>query len=136
VTRPPNGSSENPTELRPILVLALDGATFDVIRPLAAQGRLPNLAAWMKDGVASGLASTTPPVTFPAWSSFMTGLSPADHGIFDFTQKKPGEYRLRFINWSVASMRPSRREPMNAVRVTPCSIAKWRRSRGHGCAPI
>jgi len=98
VTRAPDGSSEYSTELRPVLVLALDGATFDVIRPLAAEGRLPNLAAWMKEGRASGLSSTTPPVTFPAWSSFMTGLSPADHGIFDFTQKKPGEYRLRFVN--------------------------------------
>jgi predicted AlkP superfamily phosphohydrolase/phosphomutase len=98
VTRPPDGPSENPAELRPILVLALDGATFDVIRPLASQGLLPNLAAWMKEGRAGGLASTTPPVTFPAWSSFMTGLEPADHGIFDFTQKTPGEYRLRFIN--------------------------------------
>ena len=98
MTRPHDASSENSAELRPVLVLALDGATFDVIRPLAAEGRLPNLAAWMKEGRASGLASTTPPVTFPAWSSFMTGLAPADHGIFDFTQKKPGEYRLRFIN--------------------------------------
>ncbi len=96
--RSPDGSSQNSSELRPILVLALDGASFDVIRPLVKQGRLPNLAAWMKEGRASGLASTTPPVTFPAWSSFMTGLAPAEHGIFDFTQKKPGEYRLRFIN--------------------------------------
>ena len=98
MTRAPDGTSENSDELRPILVLALDGATFDVIRPLAEEGRLPNLAAWMSEGRAGGLASTTPPVTFPAWSSFMTGLAPADHGIFDFTQKKSGEYRLRFIN--------------------------------------
>jgi predicted AlkP superfamily phosphohydrolase/phosphomutase len=86
------------SRLRPVLVLALDGATFDVIRPLVERGLLPNLSAWMKEGHASPLASTTPPVTFPAWSSFMTGLTPAQHGIFDFTQKKPGEYRLRFIN--------------------------------------
>jgi predicted AlkP superfamily phosphohydrolase/phosphomutase len=98
VTRPPDGSSKNSNELRPVLVLALDGATFDVIRPLAEAGRLPNLAAWMSEGRTGGLASTTPPVTFPAWSSFMTGLPPADHGIFDFTQKKSKEYRLRFIN--------------------------------------
>jgi len=84
--------------LRPVLVLALDGATFDVIRPLAARGELPHLAAWMAEGQCAPLPSTTPPVTFPAWSSFMTGLPPAEHGIFDFTQKRPGEYRLRFVN--------------------------------------
>jgi predicted AlkP superfamily phosphohydrolase/phosphomutase len=104
VTPPPDATDatdatdENPSALRPILILALDGATFDVIRPLAAKGDLPNLAAWMKEGTAGELPSTTPPVTFPAWSSFMTGLSPGEHGIFDFTQKRPGEYRLRFIN--------------------------------------
>lgn len=84
--------------LRPLLVLALDGATFDVIEPMAAAGELPNLAAWMRDGRAAPLPSTTPPVTFPAWSSFMTGLEPGEHGIFDFTQKLPGRYRLRFVN--------------------------------------
>lgn len=84
--------------LRPVLVLALDGATFDVIRPMAAAGDLPHLAAWMAEGCSAPLPSTAPPVTFPAWSSFMTGLSPGEHGIFDFTQKVPGEYRLRFVN--------------------------------------
>ncbi len=98
MTLPPEATFEESADLRPVLVLALDGATFDVIRPLAEMGQLPNLAAWMSQGKAGPLASTTPPVTFPAWSSFMTGLPPADHGIFDFTQKKRGEYRLRFIN--------------------------------------
>lgn len=88
----------SPPGLHPVLVLALDGASFDVIRPLVAEGQLPNLAAWMKRGQTALLPSTTPPVTFPAWSSFMTGLEPADHGIFDFTQKTPGDYRLRFVN--------------------------------------
>ncbi|UCE85359.1 MAG: alkaline phosphatase family protein, partial [Deltaproteobacteria bacterium] len=81
-----------------VLVLALDGATFDVIRPLAAAGRLPNLSAWMRQGSARPLASTVPPMTFPAWSSFMTGLAPGRHGIFDFSEKVPGAYRIRFVN--------------------------------------
>lgn len=95
---PSDGEACAGRPLRPVLVLALDGASFDVIRPLAAAGELPHLAAWMKEGSASPLPSTAPPVTFPAWSSFMTGLSPGEHGIFDFTQKVPGEYRLRFVN--------------------------------------
>lgn len=84
--------------LRPILVLALDGASFDVIRPMVERGELPHLGAWLSDGSSAALPSTTPPVTFPAWSSFMTGLEPSEHGIFDFTQKQPGEPRLRFVN--------------------------------------
>ena len=46
---PPNPASEaSPTDapaLRPLLVLALDGATFDVIEPMIAAGELPNVAA-------------------------------------------------------------------------------------------
>ena len=86
--------------LRPVLILALDGASFDVIDPMVKDGRLPHLAAWMKEGVRRALPSTTPPVTFPAWSSFMTGLPPAEHGIFDFSQKTPGQYKIRFVNAS------------------------------------
>ncbi len=82
----------------PALVLGLDGATFDVIRPLAEAGRLPHLSAWMRSGVCAPLRSTLPPMSFPAWSSFATGLGPGRHGIFDFTQKQPGAYRVRFVN--------------------------------------
>ncbi|MEZ4332224.1 MAG: alkaline phosphatase family protein [Myxococcota bacterium] len=88
------------TPLRSVLVLALDGASLDVVGPMAEAGELPNLAAWMEEGRTARLPSTTPPVTFPAWSSFLTGRPPGEHGIFDFTQKRPGEYRLRFVNAS------------------------------------
>jgi predicted AlkP superfamily phosphohydrolase/phosphomutase len=83
-----------------VLVLGLDGATFDVIDPLIAAGRLPHLAAWRARGVSARLPSTIPPMSFPAWSSFLTGLGPGQHGVFDFTQKLPGAYRLRFVNAS------------------------------------
>jgi predicted AlkP superfamily phosphohydrolase/phosphomutase len=85
-------------KLRPVLVLALDGATFDVVEPMIAEGALPHLASWITSGDSAPLPSVVPPVTFPAWSSFMTGLPPGEHGIFDFSQKLPGEYRLRFVN--------------------------------------
>lgn len=84
----------------PLLVLGLDGASLDVIRELAAAGRLPTLGAWLRDGVAGPLASTLPPMSFPAWSSFLTGVGPGEHGLFDFTQKIEGAYRLRFVNAS------------------------------------
>jgi predicted AlkP superfamily phosphohydrolase/phosphomutase len=69
-----------------------------VLRPLVAAGRLPNLAAWMRDGFHAPLPSTTPPMSFPAWSSFATGVGPGHHGIFDFTQKQESTYALRFVN--------------------------------------
>jgi predicted AlkP superfamily phosphohydrolase/phosphomutase len=84
--------------MRPVLVLGLDGATFDVIEPLVRAGRLPHLGAWLKEGTSAPLPSTIPAMTFPSWSSFLTGLPPGSHGMFDFTQKVAGAYRVRFTN--------------------------------------
>jgi len=83
---------------RRVLVLGLDGTALAVLRPLAAAGRLPQLARWLGEGVVRPLRSTVPAMSFPAWSTFQTGLDPGAHGLFDFTQKLPGAYRIRFTN--------------------------------------
>ena len=81
-----------------VLILGLDGATFDIIRPMVAEGKLPNVARLMREGAHGELRSTMPPMTFPAWSSLMTGKNPGKHGIFDFTEHKPGTYEVQFVN--------------------------------------
>ena len=68
----------------PILIIGLDGGTFDLIRPWAAQGKLPTLDRLMRQGTWGPLESTVPPMTSPAWPSFATGKYPAKHGVFDF----------------------------------------------------
>jgi len=83
---------------RRVLVIGLDGADAAVLDPLCAAGRLPNLAAWRSDGAP--LPSVVPPMSFPAWSTFATGRDPGAHGLFDFTQKVAGAYRIRFVNAS------------------------------------
>ena len=82
----------------PILVIGLDGGTLDLVRPWAVEGRLPNLASLMDRGLWGPLRSTLPAATFPAWTSLMTGANPGRHGIFDFTARVPGSYRVRFVN--------------------------------------
>ncbi len=68
----------------PILIIGLDGATFAVLQPWLADGTLPTLARLSATGTTGELLSTLPPVTAPAWVSFMTGKNPGQHGIFDF----------------------------------------------------
>ena len=77
-----------------VLVIGLDGATFDLIHPFIAQGDLPNLHALMQRGASSELSSTIPPVTASAWTSFMTGKNPGKHGLFDFMQRRTNSYDL------------------------------------------
>jgi predicted AlkP superfamily phosphohydrolase/phosphomutase len=81
-----------------LLIIGLDGATWDVAEPLIAAGRMPNLAALRRRGVWGPLASTVPPATFPSWSTFATGVNPGRHGIFDFTRRVFGTYDVAFIN--------------------------------------
>jgi predicted AlkP superfamily phosphohydrolase/phosphomutase len=83
---------------RRVFILGWDGATFDLIKPWVAKGHLPTIARLMEAGSHGPLASTQPPMTFPAWSSFMTGKNPGKHGIFDFTRRRPGSYDLEFVN--------------------------------------
>ncbi len=81
-----------------LLVIGLDGATLDLVEPWAAAGTLPNLAALMRRGAWGHLTVPMPPVTFPSWTSFTTGVNPGRHGIFDFTRREAGAYRVRFVN--------------------------------------
>ncbi len=76
------------------LIVGIDGATFDLIRPWAAQGRLPTLNRLMTQGTWGRLESTIPPMTSPAWPSFATGKYPARHGIFDFVSAHAGNYNI------------------------------------------
>ena len=77
-----------------LLIIGFDGATFDLIKPWARDGFLPNLAGLMRDGVTADLASTLPPVTSPAWPTFMTGVNPGKHGVFDFIQPHGENFTL------------------------------------------
>lgn len=81
-----------------IFIISLDGATWDVLRPLIHQGYMPNLAQLAQQGIACELESVVPPVTAPAWTSFMTGKTPGKHGIFDFTRFDERTYSWKINN--------------------------------------
>ncbi len=81
-----------------ILVVAWDGACFDVVGPLLDDGQLPVLASLIESGASRAVRSTVPAVTFPAWSSFLTAARPDRHGLTDFTMRDG--YRVRFMNAS------------------------------------
>jgi predicted AlkP superfamily phosphohydrolase/phosphomutase len=81
-----------------LVVIGLDAATWTLIRPWMAEGRMPHLARLMKDGVSGSLESVLPPITPPAWTSFMTGKNPGRHGIFHFVETEHGGYAMNYAN--------------------------------------
>ncbi len=74
------------------MIVGLDGATFDLIRPWAASGRLPTFRWLMSEGTFGELRSTIPPMTAPAWTSFMTGKNPGKHGLYDWIYRRQDSY--------------------------------------------
>lgn len=77
-----------------VLVLGLDGATFDLLGQWVEEGRLPTLEHLMRRGTAGELRSVVPPLSSAAWVSFATGKNPGKHGLFDFVFPVPNNYEV------------------------------------------
>jgi predicted AlkP superfamily phosphohydrolase/phosphomutase len=83
------------SEIKKALVIGIDGGTLDIILPMAQDGKLPNLSKLLENGAYGTLMSTIPPVTAPAWSSFITGTNPGKHGVFYFFKREKDNYSGR-----------------------------------------
>ena len=80
-------SFHHATPARNLIVLGIDGMDPNFVE--RHWDVLPNLAKLRDQGHFSRLATTNPPQSPVAWSTFITGLEPADHGLFDFVQRNP-----------------------------------------------
>jgi predicted AlkP superfamily phosphohydrolase/phosphomutase len=89
-----------------VVVIGLDGATWDLINPWIDQGYLPVLEKLVARGTRGVLQSTIPPVSPLAWSTFLTGTNPGKHGIYGFIKRLDGEYRWRAITGSDRAGQP------------------------------
>jgi predicted AlkP superfamily phosphohydrolase/phosphomutase len=117
---------EKTPERSRVLVVGLDGATWDLIEPWAQSGKLPFLARLMTEGTSMHLNSTVLPISPPAWASFMTGKNPGKHGIFDFTGRDWGSYRVRIMQrpleptfWAILSQNDYRVGIVNVPQTYP-----------------
>ncbi|PYK15137.1 MAG: hypothetical protein DME64_07960 [Verrucomicrobia bacterium] len=94
-----NPNHHRGVEKRPkVVIIGLDAATWTLIRPWIAEGGMPNLAKLMDAGVSGKLESVLPPITPPAWTSFMTGKNPGKHGIFHFVEAAVDSYEMDYAN--------------------------------------
>ena len=73
-----------------MILIAWDGADWRILDPLLEQGALPNLQALLDRGQREVLRSTVPTHSWSAWPSFLTGVDPDDHGVYDILETKPG----------------------------------------------
>lgn len=94
ITTNQSGARGAPQAPGKVLVIGLDGATFDLIKPWAAAGHLPTLSRLLREGAHGSLRSTIPPMTAPAWTSFATGVNPGKHRLYDWIAREPDSYRF------------------------------------------
>lgn len=74
------------------MVIGLDGATWNIIKPLVDGTKLPTIRKIMDEGIHGNLESSIPAVTFPAWKCYSTGKNPGKLGVYwwmhpDFEKK-------------------------------------------------
>jgi predicted AlkP superfamily phosphohydrolase/phosphomutase len=81
-----------------VLVICLDGATWNLLQPWIEAGRLPTFNQFLDEGVSGDLTSVIPPITAPAWASFMTGKNPGKHGIYHFINRGPQAGHQAFVS--------------------------------------
>jgi len=65
-----------------VLVIGLDGVSWNILDSMIEQGLMPNLADLKKEYYYGDLESSVPPVTFPAWKCYSTGNDPSEMGVY------------------------------------------------------
>lgn len=81
-----------------VVVVGLDGASLELLGPWIEEGHMPNLARLIGRGVSGGLESVIPPLTPPAWTTAVTGVPPAEHGVLNFARPRFGRATFDFFN--------------------------------------
>lgn len=79
------------------VILGFDGMDPDLADRFMNEGRLPNLAKLRDRGTFSKLRTTFPAISPVAWSTFMTGVNPGKHNIYDFLARDTNNY-LPFLS--------------------------------------
>jgi tetratricopeptide (TPR) repeat protein len=97
---------------RRVIFVGLDGADWQLLDRFIADGTMPNLAALAREGDKRPLFTQHPPLSPLVWTTMMTGVSPLEHRILDFTRFHPSTHEKEPITsderavpaiWNMAS---------------------------------
>jgi predicted AlkP superfamily phosphohydrolase/phosphomutase len=111
-----------------VAVIGLDGVGLPLVQDLISRGLMPNLARIVAGGTLAAMRSSIPTISSVSWTGFTTGKNPGKHGIYGFTDMKPGTLTLFFPNfgnvrgdtlWDVAGRAGKRAIVMNIPGTYP-----------------
>lgn len=84
--------SKNKSMVNRVILVGLDGMDPKLASKFMTEGKLPNFQRLKTEGTFAPLSTSFPSISPVAWSSFMTGVDPSHHGIFDFITRDPRTY--------------------------------------------
>ena len=79
-------------QIKRAVILGFDGMDPELTERFIAEGKLPNLAKLREQGTFRKLRTTFPAISPVAWSTFMTGVNPGKHNIYDFLARDLSNY--------------------------------------------
>src|SRR5438067_11255321 len=84
-------------QIKRAVILGFDGMDPELAERFINEGKLPNLAKLREKGTFRKLRTTFPAISPVAWSTFMTGVNPGKHNIYDFLGRDLNNY-LPFLS--------------------------------------
>ncbi|MBM4196676.1 MAG: nucleotide pyrophosphatase [Gammaproteobacteria bacterium] len=115
--------------VRRVIVIGLDGLDPGLAERWVAEGELPNLARLAAQGSFSRLRTTYPSISPVAWSSFMTGVDPSRHNIYDFLDRDLRTYQPKLSSSEVSATQRTMRVGQWIVPLGQPLVRNMRRSR-------
>jgi predicted AlkP superfamily phosphohydrolase/phosphomutase len=110
-----------PVEAKRVVILGIDGLDPRLLERYMADGRLPNFSRLVAEGDMRDLQTSAAPQSPVAWSTFITGMDPGGHGIYDFVHRDPATM-LPYLSMSRAV--PAERNLALGSWVIPISGAR------------
>lgn len=109
----------------PVLMISIDGLKPEYVTQANAHGlKVPYLRSMMANGTyADGVTGVWPTLTYPSHTTLITGVWPAEHGIYSNLQFDPELYLAGAWNWYTAQIRvPTLWRAARAAGLTSASI--------------
>ena len=86
--------------------MGLDGVPYTLLKEYIERGLMPEVGKLAGTGKLLKMKSTLPEISSVAWTSFMTGKNPGEHGIFGFMEINRDTYEYTFPDFYSLKERP------------------------------
>lgn len=84
-TRPVSEIARLARAEKPVIFIGLDGGDWQLLDDYMSRGLMPNLSRLVREGASGTLTTEHPPLSAILWTTMMTGVSPVEHQVLDFT---------------------------------------------------